>query len=201
MPYGMLEVATFLRSWPPRLSDIGALLPTTGGEATNGAVTTAPKVAPPPAQIFIRFRTLAMACANFTITTPIGLTGVLHPVLGRKTSLPLDHFRFGGQSSTRHCHGDASSCKPMQAAVAGPILGIDFLRKFKVTVAPEINQIQYACTAAASPAPYLPSAARPPPHVCLAHHRFQPRFQSSCQLRRLLPSLLPYPHMISGIPR
>ncbi len=40
----------------------------------------------------------------------------------------------------------------LQAAVAGPILGIDFLRKFKVTVAPEISQIQFACTKAASPA-------------------------------------------------
>jgi hypothetical protein len=45
--------------------------------------------------------------------------------------------------------------------VAGPILGIDFLRKFKVTVVPEINQIQFACTAAASPIPYMPSAASP----------------------------------------
>ncbi len=51
----------------------------------------------------------------------------------------------------------------LQAAVAGHILGIDLLRKFKVTVAPEINQIQFACTAAASPAPYLPSAASPAP--------------------------------------
>jgi hypothetical protein len=47
----------------------------------------------------------------------------------------------------------------LQAAVAGFILGIDFLRKFKVIVDPEINQIQFACTAAASPAPYLPSVA------------------------------------------
>jgi hypothetical protein len=44
---------------------------------------------------------------------------------------------------------------------AGPILGIDLLRKFKVTVSPEINQIQFACSAAASPAPHLPSAALP----------------------------------------
>jgi hypothetical protein len=44
--------------------------------------------------------------------------------------------------------------------VAGPILGIDFLRKFKVTVVPVINQIQFACTAAASPTPYLPSVAQ-----------------------------------------
>jgi hypothetical protein len=88
---------------------VGALLPTAGREATNGAVTSTLKVAPPPAQIFIHFRTQAMACANFTITTPIGLTGVLHPVLGQKTSLPLNHFQFGGQPSTRHCHGHAFS--------------------------------------------------------------------------------------------
>jgi hypothetical protein len=29
----------------------------------------------------------------------------------------------------------------LQAAVADPILGIDFLRKFQVTVSPEISQI------------------------------------------------------------
>jgi hypothetical protein len=45
----------------------------------------------------------------------------------------------------------------LQAAVAGPILGIDFLRKFKVTVSPEINQIQFACSAAAQSANFLPS--------------------------------------------
>ncbi len=54
----------------------------------------------------------------------------------------------------------------LQAAVAGPILGIGFFRKFKVTVAPEINQIQFACTAVASPAPYLPSVA-PSASPCL----------------------------------
>jgi hypothetical protein len=32
----------------------------------------------------------------------------------------------------------------LQAAVAGPFLGIDFLRKFKVIVSPEISQIQFA---------------------------------------------------------
>jgi hypothetical protein len=49
----------------------------------------------------------------------------------------------------------------LQAAVAGPILGIDFLRKFKVTAVPEISQIQFACTAAAPPAPYLLSVVSP----------------------------------------
>ncbi len=47
----------------------------------------------------------------------------------------------------------------LQAAVAGPILDIDFLKKFKVTVSPEINQIQFACSAVAQPANFLPSAA------------------------------------------
>jgi hypothetical protein len=53
----------------------------------------------------------------------------------------------------------------LQAAVAGPILGIDFLRKFKVTVVPDINQIQFACTAAALPTLFLPSAASPTPFL------------------------------------
>ncbi len=60
----MLEVATTLWSQPPRLSEVGALILITGREATNGAVTPAPKVAPLPALIFILFKTLAMACVN-----------------------------------------------------------------------------------------------------------------------------------------
>jgi hypothetical protein len=71
----MLEVATTPQSQPPRLSAVGALLLT----------ATALKVAPLPALIFIRSKTLAMASVNFTTTTPTRLTGVLHPVLGRKT--------------------------------------------------------------------------------------------------------------------
>jgi hypothetical protein len=35
-----------------------------------------------------------MASANFIITTPTRLIGVLNLVLGRKISLPLNHFRF-----------------------------------------------------------------------------------------------------------
>jgi hypothetical protein len=85
MPCGMLEAATTLQSRLQQLSKIGALLPTVGGEATNVAAMPAPKVVPPPAQISIPFRTPAMACANFIITTQTGLTGMLHPVLGRKT--------------------------------------------------------------------------------------------------------------------
>jgi hypothetical protein len=51
--------------------------------------------------------------------------------------------------------------------VAGPILGIDFLRKFKVIVSPELSQIQFACSAVAPSAHTLPSAA-PPSSYCLS---------------------------------
>jgi hypothetical protein len=82
-----------------------------GREETKGAVTPVPKVAPLPAQIFIHLKTLPVACVNFTITTPIGLTGAFRPVLGRKTNMPLDPFRFGGFPHTCHCHGYAFPCK------------------------------------------------------------------------------------------
>jgi hypothetical protein len=82
----MLEAATTLESQPPRLSVVGALLPTAGSEVTKGAATPALKVAPLPSPIFIRFKTLAMASVNFTTTTPIRLTGALRPVLIRKTN-------------------------------------------------------------------------------------------------------------------
>jgi hypothetical protein len=60
----------------------------------------------------------------------------------------------------------------LQAAVAGPILGIDFLRKFEVIVSPEISQIQFTCSAAALPANILPSAALSASFFfCLARHR------------------------------
>jgi hypothetical protein len=63
------------------------------------------------AQIFILFKTLAMACVNFTITTPIGLTGAFRSVLGQKTNSPPDPFRFGSFPHTCHCHGYAFFCK------------------------------------------------------------------------------------------
>jgi hypothetical protein len=101
MPCGMLGVATTPQLQPPRQSAVGALLLAAGREATKGKVTPAPKVAPLPAQAFIHFKTVAMACINFTITTLIRLTGALCPVLCRKTSLPPNHFRIGGKSDTR----------------------------------------------------------------------------------------------------
>jgi hypothetical protein len=90
--------------------DTEAPLPAAGREAKKGAVTPAPKVSPLPAPMSILFKTLAMACANFTTTTPIGLTGACRPVLGWKTNSPPDPFRFGGFFYTCHCHGYAFSC-------------------------------------------------------------------------------------------
>jgi hypothetical protein len=55
----------------------------------------------------------------------------------------------------------------LQAAVAGPILGIDFLRKFKVIVSPEISQIQFA----PRPLIFCLQRLRPPHFVCLVRHR------------------------------
>jgi hypothetical protein len=60
-----------------------------------------------------------------------------------------------------------------QATLAGPILGIDFLRKFRINVAPETGQILFACEATAPPAakPFLPNfvqISEPPFSVLLA---------------------------------
>ncbi len=66
-----------------------------------------PKSRPPSHPVFIPFKTLAMACVNFTIITPIRLTVAFRLVLGRKTSMPPNRYQFGGKSNTRHCHGNA----------------------------------------------------------------------------------------------
>jgi hypothetical protein len=78
--------ATTLQSRPPQLSEVGALLLTMGKDATNGAITPAPKVAPLPALISTPFKTLAMAYVNFTTITATRLTGALLSMLGQKTN-------------------------------------------------------------------------------------------------------------------
>jgi hypothetical protein len=44
--------------------------------------------------------------------------------------------------------GKLFTSRSLQAVVAGHILGIDFLRKFKITIAPETSQVLFACAAA-----------------------------------------------------
>jgi hypothetical protein len=66
---------------------------------------------------------------------------------------------WGFVSKTIQFQGKLFTAKFLQAAVAGPILGIDFLRKFRITVAPETSQALFAGTAMdpAAAAPPLPS--------------------------------------------
>jgi hypothetical protein len=87
--------------------------PNSGNRGKKRSGNARSKSHPLSAQISIPFKTLAMACANFTISTPTRLTGALRPVLGREASSPKNHFWFGSQSNTRYCHGYAipSQCR------------------------------------------------------------------------------------------
>jgi hypothetical protein len=71
---------------------------------------------------------------------------------------------WGFIKKTVQSQGKLLTATFLQAAVAGPILVLDFLRKFKVTVSPEINLIQFVCSTAASPAHHFAFSgyARPP---------------------------------------
>jgi hypothetical protein len=62
-------------------------------------------------------------------------------------------------SKTVQFQGKLFTAKFLQAAVAGPILGIDSLRKFRITVAPETSQVLFASmvTTPAASEPFLPN--------------------------------------------
>jgi hypothetical protein len=66
--------------------------PSSRKRSDKRVVMPAPKVNPLPPQIFIHFKILAMACVNFTITMPIGLTSAFRPVLGQKTNCHRTSF-------------------------------------------------------------------------------------------------------------
>jgi hypothetical protein len=101
------EEATTPRSGLPQHREFGVQLQQSGRRATKGTATPAPKVTLLPALTSIRFTNLAMASVNFTITMLTRLTGVFHPVLGKKTKKPLNPYRFGSTINTLHCHGHA----------------------------------------------------------------------------------------------
>jgi hypothetical protein len=69
------------------------------------------------------------------------------PLLKRANGQPILSWCF--VSKTVQFQGKLLTAKFLQAAVAGPILGIDFLRKFRITVAPETSQVLFACMATA----------------------------------------------------
>ncbi len=74
---------------------------------------------------------------------------------------------WGFVSKTAQFQGKLYTARFLQAVVAGPILGIDFLRKFRITVATQTSQLLFACTATApaSTKPPLPSVL--PLSICL----------------------------------
>jgi hypothetical protein len=65
---------------------------------------------------------------------------------------------WGFVSKTIQFQGKLFTAKFLQAIVAGPILGIDFSRKFRITVGSETTQVLFACT---QRRPKLPSK-----HLC-----------------------------------
>jgi hypothetical protein len=75
------------------------------------------------------------------------------PLLTGADGQPIPSWGF--VSKTVQFQGKLYTAKFWQAAVAGPILGIDFLREFRITVAPETCQVLFACTVMA------PTAAKP----------------------------------------
>jgi hypothetical protein len=56
---------------------------------------------------------------------------------------------WGFVSKTVQFQGKLFTAIFLQAAVASPILGFDFLRQFRITVAPETSQVLFACTVTA----------------------------------------------------
>jgi hypothetical protein len=109
------------------------------------------------------------------------------PLLKGADGQPIPSWGF--IKKTVQFQGKLFTSSFLQAAAAGPILGIDFLRKFKVIVSPDINQMQFACAAAASPAPNLPTAALPAP-PCLFSSQLVPA-QAPVQLPAAVTSSQP----------
>jgi hypothetical protein len=124
-----------------------------------------------------------------------------HPLLKGADGQPIPSWGF--VKKTVQFQGKLFTSSFLQAAVAGPILGIDFLRKFKVTVSPDINQIQFAWAAAASPAPNLPTAASPAsPYLFSSTPVPAPApVQLPAAVTSSQPPAIRHPHMIPGIPR
>jgi hypothetical protein len=115
----------------PQHREFGVQLQQSGRRATKGAAKPAPKVALLPALTSIRFTTLAMASVNFTITTLTKLTGVFHPVLGKKNKKPLNLYRFGSTINTLHCHGHAFASGTSPGGIFFLLLGFDTVPKCK----------------------------------------------------------------------
>jgi hypothetical protein len=85
--------------------------------------------------------------ATLSIVPCTSNAGIFGPLLKGADGQPIPSWGF--VSKTVQFQGKLFTTKFLQATVAGPILGIDFLRKFRITVAPETSQVLFACTATA----------------------------------------------------
>jgi hypothetical protein len=85
-----------------------------GRRTTEGMATPIPKVTLLPAMISFHSKTLAMACANSTISMATNSTSAFSLVPGRKTVVLPNLYQFSSNPSTRHCHSHAfpSKCRP-----------------------------------------------------------------------------------------
>jgi hypothetical protein len=101
---------------------------------------------------------------------------------------------LGINLKTVQFQGKLFTAKFLQAAVAGPILGIDFLRKFRITVAPETSLVLFAWMATATaktPLPNISSILESPVSVLLATQKIPESVPEN--VKRLLqkfPSIL-----------
>jgi hypothetical protein len=98
--------------------------------------------------------------ATLSIVPCTSNAGPSGPLLKAADGQPIPSKGF--VSKTVLFQGKLFTAKFLQAAVAGPILFIDSLRKFRITVAPETSQVLFASTATAQP---------PPNRFCPAFHR------------------------------
>jgi hypothetical protein len=78
------------------------------------------------------------------------------PLLKGTDGLPIPSWGF--ITITVQFQGKLFTSSFLHSAVGGPILRIDFLSKFRITVATETNQIQFACAAAAGIYQYFTSS-------------------------------------------
>jgi hypothetical protein len=123
---------------------------------------------------FMNNRYLVDTGTTLSIVPCTSNAGSAGPLLKGAEGKPIPSWGF--ISKTVQFQGKLFTAKFLKAAVAGPNLGIDFLRKFRITVAPETSQVLFACTAmapaaaksflptvlqAAEPFVFVPSAATP----------------------------------------
>ncbi len=92
--------------------------------------------------------------ATLSIVPCMSNTGPSGPLLNGADGLPIPSWGFVSKSV--QFQGKLFTAKFLQVAVAGPILGINFLRKFRITVTPETSQVLFVCTAMAPAAAELP---------------------------------------------